>query len=89
VLLTSLSKHTRKYFQIIIAFGHSAFITSQLIFVPTNMVVKRYLTRRTFSKCQPCSNESCLFIHTFIKSKLTITCTTASVKHCISKMAVL
>jgi len=26
VVLTSLSKHTRKYFQIIVAFGHRAFI---------------------------------------------------------------
>jgi len=60
-----LSKHTRKDFQIIIAFGHSAFITSQSIFVPMNMVLKRYLFCRTFSKCQPCSIESCLFIRTY------------------------
>jgi len=49
----------------IIAFGHSAFITSQSIFVPMNMVLKRYLFCRTFSKCQPCSIESCLFIRTY------------------------
>jgi len=38
-----LSKYTRKDFQIIIAFafGHSAFITSQSMFVPTNTVLKR------------------------------------------------
>jgi len=41
VVLISLSKHTRKDFQIIVAFGHSAFITSQLMFVPTNTVLKR------------------------------------------------
>jgi len=35
------------------------------MFVPTNMVVKRYLARRTFSKCQLYSNESCLSIHTY------------------------
>jgi len=60
VLLTSLSKHTRKDFQIIIAFGHSTFVTSQSIFFLRNKVLKRYLACRTFSKCQPCSNESCL-----------------------------
>jgi len=31
-----------KDFQVIIAFDHSAFVTSQLLFVPTNMVLKRY-----------------------------------------------
>jgi len=60
-----LSKHTRKDFQIITAFGHSAFITLQLIFVVRNMVLKRYLACRTFSKCQPYSNEGCLFIRTY------------------------
>jgi len=43
-----------------IAFGHSAFITSQSLFVPTNMALKR-----TFSKCQSYSNESCLSEHTY------------------------
>jgi len=61
VALISLSN-----FQIIIAFGHSAFITSQSMFVPTNMVLKRYLARQTFSKCQPYSIESCLSICTYI-----------------------
>jgi len=51
VVLTSLSKHTRKDFQIIIAFGHSAFITSQSMFVLRNTVLKRYSTCRTFRKC--------------------------------------
>jgi len=41
-LAISLSQHTRKDFQVIIAFGHSAFVTSQSLFVPTNMVLKRY-----------------------------------------------
>jgi len=78
VVLISLSKHTRKDFQVIIAFGHSAFITSKSIFVPTNMVLKRYLACQKFSKCQPYSSESCLsiaYVHTLIKSKLTISCT--------------
>ena len=61
----SLSKHTRKDFQTVIAFGLSAIITSQLMFVPTNMVLKRYLVCQTFSKCQPYSNESCLSTHTY------------------------
>jgi len=30
------------------------------MFVPMNMVLKRYLACRTFSRCQPYSNESCL-----------------------------
>jgi len=65
VVLISLSKHTRKYFPIIIAFGHSAFITSQSMFVPMNMVLKRYLACRTFRRCQPYNNESCLSIRTY------------------------
>jgi len=48
----------KKDFQVIIAFGHSTFITSQLLFVPMNMVLKWYLPCRTFSKCQSYSNES-------------------------------
>jgi len=32
-----------------IAFGHSAFIASQSLFVPPNMVLIRYLACRTFS----------------------------------------
>jgi len=52
-------------FKIIIAFGHSAFITSQSMFAPMNMVLKRYLACRTLSKCQPYSNESCLSICTY------------------------
>jgi len=43
-------------FQVIIAFGHGAFITVQSLFVLTNMVLKRYLVCRTFNKCQPYSN---------------------------------
>ena len=65
MLLASLPKHTRKDFQMIIAFGHSVFITSQSIFVLGNMVLKRYLACQTFSKCELYSNESCLSIHTY------------------------
>ena len=65
MVLTSLSKHTSKDFQIIIVFGHSAFITSQSMFVLMNMVLKRYLACWTFSKCQPYSNESYLSIHMY------------------------
>jgi len=65
VVLISLSKHTRKYFQVIVAFGHSAFITSQSLCVPMNVVLKSYLACRTFSKCQPYINESCLSIRTY------------------------
>jgi len=42
-ILISLSKHTRKDFQIIIVFGHSAFIKSQSTFVSMNVVLKRYI----------------------------------------------
>jgi len=35
------------------------------MFVPANMVLKRYLAYRTFSKCQPYSNESCSSIRTY------------------------
>jgi len=59
-----MSKQTRKYFEVIIAFGHSTFTTLQLLFPPTNMVLWRYLACWTFSKCQPYSSESCLSICT-------------------------
>jgi len=64
-MFISLSKDTRKDFHVIIAFGHSTFIASQLLFVAMNMVLKRYLACRTFRKCKPYSNEE-LFIHTYI-----------------------
>jgi len=64
VAFIPLSKHTRKDFQVIIAFGYSTFITSQsMLFL--SMVLKRYLACWIFSKCQPYSNESCLFIRTY------------------------
>jgi len=59
VVLISLLKHTKKDFQIIIAFGHDAFVTSQSLFVPTNIVLKRHLA------CQTFSNESCLSIRIY------------------------
>jgi len=64
VVLISLSKHP-KDFQVIIAFGHSSFITSQSLFVTTNVVLKRYLACRTFCKCQPYSNERYLSKRTY------------------------
>jgi len=58
VWLISLSNCIRKnIFQVILAFGHSTFITLQSLFVPTNMVLKRYLACRTFSKCQSYSQS--------------------------------
>jgi len=59
VVLISLSK------QVITGFGHSTFITLQLLFVPTNVVLKRYLACRTFCKCQSNSNEKCLSKRTY------------------------
>jgi len=35
------------------------------MFVPANMVLKRYLACRTFSKCRPNCNESRLYIRTY------------------------
>jgi len=54
--------------------GHSTFITSQSLFVPMNMVLKRCVAYQTFSKHLPCSNKHCLSIcavHTLIKLILT------------------
>jgi len=65
MVLISLTKHIRKIFQVIIVFWHSAFITSQWLFVPTNMVLKRYLACRTFKKVTAMQQWE-LFIHTFI-----------------------
>ena len=53
-------KTHKKKFQVITDFGHSAFITSQSLFVPTNVVLKIYLACWTFCKCQSYSNESYL-----------------------------
>ena len=65
MVLISLSKHIRKIFPSHRWFRHSSFITSQSLFVLTNMVLKRYLACRTFNKCQPYRNESCLSIRTY------------------------
>jgi len=92
VALTSLSKHTRKDFKIIIAFGHSALITSQLMFVLRNMVLKRYLACQTFRSANvshTAMRAVYSYVHTLIILKLTISCTTLSVEHCLSKMALL
>jgi len=61
-----LYKHTRKDFQVITAFIHNALFTSQSLFVPTNVLLKRYLTCRISTKCQLYSNESCLSIRTSV-----------------------
>jgi len=88
VVLTSLSKHTRKDFQIIIAFGHSAFITSQSMFVLRNMVLKRsQLVEHSANVSHTTRRAVYPYVHALIKSKLTISCTTASVERCLSKMA--
>jgi len=63
-MLISFSKHTRKYLQVT-PFVHSAFVTSQSLFVPMSMVLKRHLACWTFSKCQSYSNESCSSICTY------------------------
>jgi len=65
VVLISLSKHTRKDFQVAIAFGQSAFIASQSLFVPTNIVLKRYLACRTSTNVSHVQQWE-LFIHTYI-----------------------
>jgi len=68
VVLIWLSKHIRQYFQVTIAFEHSAFIASKLLFLPTNMALKRYLACPTFSKCRSYSNERCLVKRTYTLS---------------------
>jgi len=65
VVLISLSKQTRKDFQVITNFSHSGFIASQSQFVPTNTILKRYLACRTFSKMSVIQRWE-LFIHTYI-----------------------
>ena len=61
---------------------------SQSLFVPVNVVLKRYTAAcRAFSKCLPHSKELCLFIHALVKLMLTISCncscelTTAAVEY--------
>ena len=66
LVLISWSKHTRKDFQVIIAFGCNAFITSIAVCSHMNIVLRRQLACRTFSKCQLNSNESCLSIRAYI-----------------------
>jgi len=65
MVLISLPKQIRKKFPSYHCFRHNAFITSQSLFVPTNMVLKKYLAYRTFCKCQSHSNESCLSKRTY------------------------
>ena len=65
MVLISLSNAQGKVTKLSFAFGHSTFIRSQSLFVPMNMVLKRYLACQTYSKCQPYSNESCLSICTY------------------------
>jgi len=77
MVLTSLSKHMRKDFQIIIGFGHSA-ITSQSMFVLRNGAEK-ILSLSNIQKMSAPSNESCLYIRTYTY------CTTVSVERCLSK----
>jgi len=86
VVLILLSKHTRKDFQVITAFSCSVFITSQSLFVPTNMVLKIYLPCRTsISVSQTAMRAVYSYVHTLIKSMITISCTTASVERCVSR----
>ena len=66
MVLILLSKHTRKDFQVITYFGCSVFITSQALFVPTNMVLKRYLACQTSSNVSQTTMRAELFIHTYI-----------------------
>jgi len=61
-----LWSHCQNTFQVIIAFGHSTFIVSQSLCVPTNMVLKRYLACRTFNKMSAIRQWE-LFIHTYIQ----------------------
>jgi len=65
-------------------------MASQLLFVPTNTVLKRCLACQTFNKMSAIQQWE-LFIHTYIhfKSMLTTSCTNASVERCLSKMVVL
>jgi len=92
VVLISLSKHKRKDFQVIIAFGHSAFITSQLLFVSMNMVLKRYLEilgvcqRRLHMLCRPRKHTIGFLVKKFVECcgsiVLTPTCYWPSC-HCV------
>jgi len=72
----------KKNFQVIIAFRHSAFIASQSLFVPTNMVLKRCL-----SNIQQMSivKQWAVYpnVHILINSKLRISCTTVSVERAV------
>jgi len=84
VELILLSKHLRKNFQIIIVFGHSAFITSQSLFVPMNTALKRYLVCQTSANVNRTAMRAVYpSIHALIKSMLTTSCTTASVERAV------
>jgi len=45
--------------------GHGTFITSPSVFVSVNVVLKRYVAGRTFSKHQPYSKHNCLSKRTY------------------------
>jgi len=64
VVLTLLSKQTRKNFQVIIAFGQSInYIT--ITVCSYEHAAEKVVSLSNTSKCQPNSNESCLFIRTY------------------------
>jgi len=79
MVLTSLSKHTGKYFQIIIAFVHSAFIIWQSIFVLKNMVLNKILSLSNIQQMSAIQQWE-LFIHTYIHIKNQSWQSTASVE---------
>lgn len=79
------STHTNQISGISLVFGHSAWLTSQALFVPANVVMKtcRLSNNQQRSTVQ---QQELLFIHTYIHIKfmMTITCTTASVEQALS-----
>ena len=82
MVLISLSKHRRKYCisKLSLLYCHSAFIISQsLLFLWTWWWKDTWLVEHSANP----------YVHMLTKPKLTSSCATASVEHCLSKIVVL
>jgi len=83
VVLISLSIHTRKDFQVIIAFDHSAFVTLQSLFVPMKCYWKDiYLVEHSANVSHIATRAVCPHAHSLHKIYVTSNCTTEAVEHC-------
>jgi len=86
VVLVSLPKHTRKDFQVIIAFGLQHIYYIIITVCSYKLGAEKILSLLNIQQMSGIQKWE-LFIHTYvhIKSMLTSSCTTVSVERCLSR----